>query len=111
MILLWYPKCSTCRRVKEHLENKNIKFSLRDIVLDNPTKEELLKWCNEENIKEFFNTSGILYRELDLKNKLSKMTYLEKIDLLKTNGKLVKRPILLTEKEVLVGPKKIESKF
>ncbi|MBM6839667.1 arsenate reductase family protein, partial [Clostridium saudiense] len=105
-----YPKCTTCIKAKKFLQNKNIDFSERHIVEENPTKEELSKWIKQSNleIKKFFNTSGKLYKEMGLKDKLKVMTDEEKIDLLATNGMLVKRPILIQDNLVLVGFKEDE---
>jgi arsenate reductase len=111
MIFIEYPKCSTCKRVKNHLINHGYSFTVRDIKIDHPTKDELLLWCKPDTIHKFFNTSGNLYKELGLKDKLKEMDYLEKIELLATNGMLVKRPILLDSDKVYVGPKEIEEKF
>lgn len=110
-IFLEYPKCSTCQKAKKWLESNKIKFEKRNIVENNPTKEELEKWIKQSGyeIKKFFNTSGLKYKELNLKEKLSNMTDEEKIELLSSNGMLVKRPILITKNKILVGFK--ESKW
>jgi arsenate reductase len=102
-LFIWYPKCSTCKRIKAYLDLKKINYQLRDIKEENPTKEELANWSTKESIDKFFNTSGVLYKELHLKEKMKDMTYQEKIDLLSTNGMLVKRPILITENQVFIG--------
>ena len=109
-LFISYPKCTTCIKAKKFLKNKNIDFVERRIVEENPTKEELTKWISQSNleIKKFFNTSGKLYKEMGLKDKLKVMTDEEKIDLLSTNGMLVKRPILIKEDLVLVGFKEDE---
>jgi arsenate reductase len=107
MEFLWYPRCSTCQKIKKILEEK-FDLNLRDIKENNPTKCELLLWTNEENIKSFFNTSGNIYKKLNLKDKINKMTYLEKIELLASDGMLVKRPILITNENILVGSKQIK---
>lgn len=109
-LFIAYPKCTTCIKAKKFLQNKNIDFSERHIVEENPTKEELSKWIKQSNleIKKFFNTSGKLYKEMGLKDKLKVMTDEEKIDLLATNGMLVKRPILIQDNLVLVGFKEDE---
>ena len=109
-LFIAYPKCTTCIKAKKFLQNKNIDFSERHIVEENPTKEELSKWIKQSNleIKKFFNTSGKLYKEMGLKDKLKVMTDEEKIDLLATNGMLVKRPILIQDNLVLVGFKEYE---
>ena len=106
-----YPKCSTCQKAKKWLQENKISFIERNIVEENPKKEELKKWINESkiDIKKFFNTSGLKYKELNLKEKLPNMTEEEKIKLLATDGMLVKRPILITDKVILIGFK--ESKW
>lgn len=106
-MFLWYPKCSTCKAVKEELEKQGISLRLRNIKEENPTKEELLAWTTEENIKKFFNTSGLIYKELKLKEKMDHLSYMDKIDLLAHDGMLVKRPILCIQDKVLVGGKEI----
>lgn len=110
MIFLEYPKCSTCKKAKQFLENNNIKFEDRDIVNCNPNKDELDKWIKNSNkdINKFFNSSGIKYRELNLKDKLKSMSYDEKLKILSSNGMLVKRPIIISDNIVLVGFKENE---
>ena len=105
-----YPKCTTCQRAKKWLDDNNIEYELRDIKLDNPTLEELTEWYNKSGlpIKKFFNTSGLLYKSLDLKNKLPEMTEEEMLKLLSTDGMLVKRPLLISDDFVLVGFKEAE---
>lgn len=105
-----YPKCSTCAKAKKFLSENNIKFKERNIKEDNPTKEELKDWLDKSNypIKRFFNTSGILYREMKLKDKLLDMNEEEKIELLSRDGMLVKRPIIVGPDTVLVGFKESE---
>ena len=100
-----YPKCSTCQRAKKWLESHNIEFIDRHIVENNPTEEELSKWIKQSNkdIKKWFNTSGMKYKELNLKDKLINMSEEDKIKLLASDGMLVKRPILVTEKDILIG--------
>ncbi len=110
-LFIEYPKCSTCKRAKDWLQKNNIDFEDRHIVESTPTKEELKKWINmsDKEIKSFFNTSGILYKSMNLKEKLKDMSDEEKIELLSSNGMLIKRPILITEDEkVLVGFKENE---
>lgn len=104
-LFLQYPRCTTCKRAKAWLEQNGIEFIDRDITIDNPTEEELKKWYEMSGLKlkSFFNTSGIVYRELNLKDKLKDMTEDEMIALLATNGKLVKRPIVIKDSTVLVG--------
>lgn len=112
MIILHYPKCSTCKKAIKFLNDNNIKYIERDIVKENPKKEELKKWIKQSNmdIKKFFNTSGLKYRELNLKEKLKEMTDEEKINLLSKDGMLVKRPLLITDKKILAGFKEKEWK-
>ena len=105
-----YPKCTTCQKAKKWLDDNNIKYELRDIKLDNPSFDELTDWYNKSglDIKKFFNTSGLLYKSLDLKNKLPDMSDKEKLELLSTDGMLVKRPIIVADDFVLVGFKESE---
>lgn len=105
MLILEYPKCSTCKKALKFLIDNNQKYEDRNIVKENPSEEELNKWIKQsrKDIKSFFNTSGMKYRELNLKEKLKKMTDEEKIKLLASDGMLVKRPILITDKEILIG--------
>ena len=100
-----YPKCTTCQRAKKWLDENGVKYELRDIKSENPTLEELTQWYQKSGLvlKKFFNTSGILYKSLDLKTKLNDMTEEEMLKLLSTDGMLVKRPILVGENFVLVG--------
>lgn len=104
-LFLQYPKCTTCRKAKKFLQENNVAFDDRDITVENPTVEELEKWITLSGleIKKFFNTSGVLYREMNLKDKLKDMSQEEMIKLLASDGKLVKRPLLITEEKVLVG--------
>ena len=105
MIFLEYPKCSTCKKAKDFLIKNNVIFDDRNIVDDNPTYEELVTWIKASNrdIKTFFNTSGNLYKELNLKEKLLEMNDEEKINLLASNGMLVKRPMLISNDFILSG--------
>lgn len=105
-----YPKCTTCQRAQKWLDENNIKYEFRDIKQNNPQKEELTRWYKESGLplKKFFNTSGLIYKSLDLKNKLPQMTEEEMLTLLATDGMLVKRPIIVTENLVLVGFKETE---
>ena len=105
-----YPKCTTCQRAKKWLDDNKIEYELRDIKLDNPTLEELTEGYNKSGlpIKKFFNTSGLLYKSLDLKNKLPEMTEDETLKLLATDGMLVKRPLLIGDDFMLVGFKEAE---
>lgn len=105
-----YPKCTTCQKAKKWLDDKKIVYELRDIKLDNPTFEELTDWYKKSGLplKKFFNTSGLLYKSLDLKTKLPEMTEDEMLKLLATDGMLVKRPLLIGDDVVLVGFKETE---
>ena len=105
-----YPKCTTCQKAKRWLDDNNIEYELRDIKLENPTLDELTEWYKKSGLplKKFFNTSGLLYKSLDLKNKLLTRTEEEMLKLLSTDGMLVKRPILIGADFVLVGFKEAE---
>lgn len=109
-LFIEYPKCSTCRNAKKWLEDHKIEFVDRHIIENNPTEEELTKWIKEskKDIKKWFNTSGMKYKELNLKDKLVNMSEKEKIKILASDGMLVKRPILITDKGVLVGFREAE---
>lgn len=104
-IFVNYPKCSTCKRAEKFLKENNVEFVNRNIVEENPTVEELSLWMNKSGLepRKFFNTSGVLYREMNLKDKIKTMSKEEMIEILSTNGMLVKRPLLVTEDIVLVG--------
>ena len=105
-----YPKCTTCQKAKKWLDDNKIEYELRDIKLENPTLQELTEWYKKSGLplKKFFNTSGLLYKSLDLKNKLPIMTEDEMLKLLATDGMLVKRPLLIGADFVLVGFKEAE---
>jgi len=105
-----YPKCTTCQKAKKWLDDNKIEYELRDIKQDNPTFEELTEWYKKSGLplKKFFNTSGLLYKSMDLKNKLPDMSEDEMLQLLSTDGMLVKRPILVADNFVLVGFKESE---
>mgnify|MGYP000975114282 FL=1 len=109
-IFLQYPACSTCQKAKKWLTENNIEYTNRLIVEDNPTIEELKAWIPLSGlpVRKFFNTSGLVYKELNLKDKLPTMSEEEQIALLATNGKLVKRPLAVTNNFVLVGFKPAE---
>ena len=109
-IFIWYPKCSTCQKAKKWLENNQVKFQERHIVDEVPTEKELKEWIQKGKypIKKFFNTSGLKYKELNLKEKLLTMKEEEQIKLLASNGMLIKRPILVSENTILVGFKEKE---
>lgn len=104
-IFIEYPKCTTCQKAKKWLQSNNIEFSQRNIIEQTPTIEELTKWIQESNqdIKKWFNTSGLKYRELNLKEKLVDMTDKEKIALLASDGMLIKRPLLISYKGIYTG--------
>lgn len=109
-LFIWYPKCSTCQKAKKWLQDNKIVFEERHIVEEVPTKNELEKWIKQSGleIKKFFNTSGLKYKELNLKEKLPNMSEEEKIELLASNGMLIKRPLLISDTKVLVGFKEKE---
>ena len=104
-IFVNYPKCSTCKRAEKFLKENNVEFVNRNIVEENPTAEELSLWMDKSGLepRKFFNTSGVLYREMNLKDKIKTMSKEEMIEILSTNGMLVKRPLLVTKDIVLVG--------
>ncbi len=110
ILFLEYPKCSTCQKAKKWLEENEISFEDRHIVEQNPSAEELKQWHQKSGmpLKRFFNTSGMLYRDLGLKDKLPTMTEEEQYQLLATNGMLVKRPLIVGEDMVLAGFKPAE---
>ena len=105
-----YPKCTTCQKAKKWLDDNNVKYEVRNIKDNCPTLEELTKWYKKSGLplKKFFNTSGLLYKSLELKEKLPSMSEDEMLSLLSTDGMLVKRPILVSEGFVLVGFKEPE---
>ncbi len=105
MLLVHYKKCSTCQKAKKWLEEHGFEFTERDIKEQNPTKEELKEWHVKSGmpLKKFFNTSGMLYREMQLKDKLPDMTEEEQYELLASDGMLVKRPVLVTDTTVLTS--------
>ena len=110
MLFLCYPKCSTCQKAKAWLEERGISYDLRDIKQDNPTVEELTAWYRKSGLplKKFFNTSGLQYKALGLKEKLPAMSEAEQLALLATDGMLVKRPILVGEDFVRTGFRQAE---
>ena len=104
-IFIEYPKCSTCKKDKKWLEEKNVEFIDRNIVEKTPTVKELTEWIKEskQDIKKWFNTSGLKYKELNLKEKLLTMSDKEKIELLASDGMLIKRPLLISDKGIYIG--------
>ena len=103
--MYWYPKCSTCKKAKKWLEEHQIEFQDRDIMTETPTKEELRNYLkiSQYPIKKFFNTSGNLYKEFSLKEKLDTMSEEEKLELLSQHGMLIKRPLVVSDSFILVG--------
>ena len=110
MLFLCYPKCTTCQKAKAWLDAQGVSYTLRDIKLDNPTADELQAWHRASGLplKKFFNTSGLQYKALNLKDKLPTMTEEEQFALLATDGMLVKRPILVGDGFVLTGFRQAE---
>lgn len=110
MLFIEYPKCSTCRKAKKWLDEHDIDYEDRDIIKDNPQFDELKEWykTSDLKLKRFFNTSGKVYRSLNLKDKLDDMSEDEQIELLSTDGMLVKRPIIVSDNCVLTGFKEAE---
>ena len=104
-IFIEYPKCSTCKNAKKWLKENNVEFIERNIVEEIPTEKELKEWIkiSGEEIKKWFNTSGLKYKELNLKEKLPSMSDEEKIKLLASNGMLIKRPLLISDKGIFIG--------
>lgn len=105
MLFIQYPPCSTCQKAKKWLDERNVDYTQRHIKEDNPTYEELKLWHQRSGLelKKFFNTSGLLYKSMNLKERLPQMTQEEQLRLLASDGMLVKRPILVTEDKVLTG--------
>lgn len=105
MLFIEYPKCTTCQKAKKFLVDNGVTFTARHIKEENPTFDELKLWYEKSGLplKKFFNTSGLLYKSMDLKNKLPQMSEEEQLKLLSTDGMLVKRPILITNDRILVG--------
>ncbi len=113
MLLVCYPRCSTCKKAQKWLDEHGVSYDYRDIKEDNPTESELRDWLDKSglDVKRFFNTSGQLYKSMGLKDKLPDMSVYEKLRLLATDGMLVKRPILIDGGSVLVGFKEDEWSF
>ncbi len=107
-----YPKCTTCKKAQKYLDDNNIEYEVRDIKENNPTFEELSKWYAASGLplKKFFNTSGLLYKSLNLKDKLPDMSETEQLELLASDGMLVKRPLFIGKDFVLVGFKESDLK-
>ncbi len=110
MLFMEYPKCTTCKKAKKWLEDHGVAFEDRDIKLENPTAEELKEWHAKSGmpLKKFFNTSGLVYKELQLKDKLPGMSEEEQYALLATDGMLVKRPLVIGDDFVLIGFKEAD---
>ena len=110
MIFIEYPKCSTCKKAKKWLDDHNIKYEDRHIIDNNPTFDELKEWYHKSNldIKRFFTTSGMLYKEMNLKDKLPNMNEDQMLEILSTNGMLVKRPLIISDDVILTGFKEKE---
>ena len=110
MLFIQYPKCSTCQKAKKWLDSHNITYTERHIAEDNPSYGELKKWHGKSglSLKKFFNTSGLLYKDMQLKDKLPDMSEEEQLKLLATNGMLVKRPLIVDDNKVLTGFKEVE---
>ena len=110
MTFICYPKCTTCQKARKWLDENHIAYDFRDIKLENPTYDELSAWHQRSGLplKKFFNTSGLQYKALGLKDKLPEMSQEEQLDLLATDGMLVKRPILVGDDVVLVGFRQAE---
>lgn len=105
MLFIEYPKCSTCQKAKKWLDENSVEYTDRHIIEDNPTYEELKTWYNQSGLelKRFFNTSGMLYRSMGLKDKLPSMSEDEQLKLLASDGMLVKRPLIISDKVILTG--------
>ena len=110
MLFVYYPRCSTCQKAKKWLDENNLKYTERHIVEDNPSYEDLKDWYSRSGLplKKFFNTSGLLYKDMKLKDKLPAMSEDEQLKLLASNGMLVKRPVLVNGATVLLGFKEAE---
>lgn len=110
MLFICYPRCSTCQKAKKWLDEHNVKYTERHIAEENPSYDELKEWHVKSGLplKKFFNTSGLLYKEMSLKDKLPAMSEEEQLRLLASNGMLVKRPLVVAEDTVLVGFKEAQ---
>ena len=105
MLFVHYPKCTTCQKARAWLDERGVSYEARDIKLENPTAEELRTWWKASGypLKKFFNTSGVLYKQMQLKDKLPQLSEQEQLALLASDGMLVKRPLLVLDDTVLVG--------
>ena len=105
MLFVCYPKCTTCQKARTWLDAQGVSYEVRDIKLQNPSAEELRQWWQRSGLplKKFFNTSGLLYKEMNLKDRLKDMSEGEQLELLASDGMLVKRPVLVGDDFVLVG--------
>ena len=112
MLYICYPKCTTCKKAQKWLDDNGLDYEIRNIKDNNPTLDELTEWYKKSGLplKRFFNTSGVLYKEMNLKEKLSEMNESEQLQLLSTDGMLVKRPIIVSDDIVLIGFKEDEWK-
>ena len=110
LTFICYPRCTTCQKAQKWLDEQGIEYALRDIKNDNPTLSELTEWYRKSGLplRRFFNTSGLLYKSLNLKERLPEMTEEDQLRLLASDGMLVKRPILVTEERILVGFREAE---
>lgn len=110
MLFVEYPKCSTCQKAKKWLDEHGLQYEDRHIVENNPTYEELKAWYAQSGLplKKFFNTSGLLYKSMQLKDKLPQMSEDEQLKLLASDGMLVKRPVIVTDNAILTGFKEAE---
>lgn len=110
MLFVCYPKCTTCQKARSWLDSRGVTYDFRDIKQENPTRQELEAWYRKSGLplKRFFNTSGLLYKSLGLKDKLPGMSEAEQLDLLATDGMLVKRPLAVGDEFVLVGFREAE---
>ena len=110
MLFVYYPKCSTCKKAKKWLDEHHLNYTERHIVEENPSYDELKEWVSKSGLplKKFFNTSGLLYKEMKLKDKLPTMSEDKQLQLLATNGMLVKRPLVIGDEAILVGFKENE---
>jgi arsenate reductase len=110
MLFIQYPKCSTCKKAKKWLDDHGLEYTDRHIVEEHPTYDELKAWYQKSGLplKRFFNTSGVLYKEMNLKDKLPSLNEEEQLQLLASNGMLVKRPLVVKEEMVIIGFKEAE---